>query len=52
MRREGASEGERKTRGSKLDPYKTKVDYLLSQGVWNTLVILRKIQADGNPGGN
>jgi transposase len=41
---------ERRERGSKLDPYKTKVDQLLSQGVWNTQVILREIQADGYQG--
>ena len=51
LKRDGAPERERKKRGSKLDPYKAKVDYLLSQGVWNTMVILREIQADGYQGG-
>jgi transposase len=41
----------RKHPGSKLDPYKPKIDHLLKQNVWNAMVILREIQADGYPGG-
>jgi transposase len=36
---------------SKLDPYKPTVDRLLGEGVWNAMVILREIQAEGYPGG-
>ncbi len=36
---------------SKLDPYKSKVDELLGDEVWNAQVILREIQADGYDGG-
>jgi transposase len=41
----------RKKRGSKLDPYKPKIDHLLQEGVWNAVVILREIQAEGYDGG-
>jgi len=40
----------RKKRGSKLDPYKPKIDKLLKEGVWNAVVIWREIQADGYDG--
>jgi transposase len=42
---------ERKRRGSKLDPYKPKIDELLKDGVWNAMVILREIQVEGYTGG-
>jgi len=48
--RGGAPKSQRKRRGSKLDPYKPKIDKLLSENVWNAMVILREIQADGYPG--
>jgi transposase len=51
LRRGGAPERERKKRSSKLDGYKPKVDQLLSEGVWNVMVILREIQAEGYQGG-
>jgi len=38
-------------RGSKLDPYKAKIDQLLAENVWNAMVILREIQIDGYQGG-
>jgi transposase len=41
----------RRTRGSKLDPFKEQVDELLVEGVWNAMVILREIQAEGYEGG-
>lgn len=47
LKRNGAPQKERKRRGSKLDPYKPKIDRLLGEGVWNAMVILREIQADG-----
>ena len=37
---------------SKLDPYKATVDRLLGEGVWNVMVILREIQAEGYTGGS
>jgi transposase len=51
LKRNGAPQRERKRRGSKLDPYKPKIDRLLEEGVWNAVVILREIQADGYDGG-
>ena len=50
LKRGGAPEKKRKKRGSKLDPYKAKVDELLAEGVWNAMVILREIQALGYEG--
>lgn len=46
-----APKGERTVGPSKLDPYKAKVDELLEDGVWNSMVILREIQKLGYPGG-
>lgn len=51
LKREGAPVRERKKRGSKLDLYKATIDRLLSEGVWNDVVIFREIQADGYEGG-
>ena len=51
LQRGGAPKPERKPRESKLDPYKAKVDELLGEGVWNSMVILREIQALGYEGG-
>jgi len=39
------------SKGSKLDPYKDQIDELLADGVWNAVVILREIQAEGYSGG-
>jgi transposase len=50
LARGGAPKPQRKRRGSKLDPYKPKIDRLLSENVWNAMVILREIQADGYTG--
>lgn len=51
LKRGGSPKKERKRRGSKLDPYKPTVDRLLSKDVWNAVVILREIQAEGYDGG-
>jgi transposase len=51
LNRGSAPQGLRGRRGSKLDPYKAKVDQLLADGVWNAMVILREIQAVGYSGG-
>jgi len=50
LRRKGAPAPKRAKRGEKLDPYKASVDRLLAQGVWNAVVILRQIQAEGYTG--
>ena len=39
-------------RPCKLDPYKATVDRLLGEGVWNVMVLLREIQAEGYTGGS
>lgn len=51
LKRGGAPTGPRQRRGSKLDPYKASVDRLLSEGVWNAMVVWREIQAEGYSGG-
>ena len=50
LRRRSAPKGHHQPRGSKLDPFKARVDQLLSDGVWNTVVIWREIQAQGYAG--
>lgn len=50
LERGSAPVQERKKRTSKLDAYQARVDELLSKGVWNTMVILREIQAEGYTG--
>ena len=50
LKRGGPALGKRRKRGSKLDPYKGRVDELLKDEVWNAQVILREIQAMGYSG--
>lgn len=50
LKRGAPPEGVRKKRGSKLDPYKETVDQLLTEGVWNAVVIFREIEAQGFEG--
>ena len=50
LRRGAAPSPERRPRGSKLDPFKDQIDQLLAEGVWNAVVILREIQAQGYTG--
>lgn len=52
LNRNGAPAGKRQRRGSKLDPYKKRIDELLAEGVWNAVVILREIEGDGYDGGS
>jgi len=52
LARGNAPDRKRKKRGSKLDPYKPKIDQLLQEGVWNAMVILREIEAAGYTGGS
>ena len=51
LKRKAAPSRERKQSDSKLEPYKLKIDDLLSKDVWNAQVILREIQAEGYTGG-
>jgi len=51
LKRKGAPSPTHAPVGSKLEPYKPKIDRLLKEGVWNANVILREIQADGYRGG-
>jgi transposase len=51
LKRKGAPNPNREPAGSKLEPYKSKIDRLLKEGVWNANVILREIQAEGYTGG-
>lgn len=52
LQRGGAPPGKRPgARRSKLDPFKSVVDELLRQNVWNAMVIFREIQLKGYPGG-
>lgn len=50
LKRGGAPERTRKAKASKLEPYKATIDRLLSEGVWNAVVILREIQVEGYDG--
>jgi transposase len=48
LKRGGPPSGKRPgAKGSKLDPYKPLVDEMLRDGVWNSVVILRELQARG-----
>jgi transposase len=51
LKQGGAPKRERKGQDSILDPYKPTIDRLLSEDVWNAVVILREIQAEGYAGG-
>ncbi len=50
IQRDSAPAHKAKRQGSKLDPYKGRVDELLSAGVWNAMVIFREIEAEGYDG--
>lgn len=53
LARGGAPAGKRRrAKFAKLQPYLVQVDQLLRAGVWNSVVILREIQAQGYPGGS
>jgi transposase len=52
LRRGSAPPVEHKPRPSKLDPFKPQIDRLLAEGVWNAVVILRELQAQGYDGGS
>lgn len=51
LKREGAPPRERpEARKSILDPFKSAVDGMLREGIWNAMVVLRKLQELGYPG--
>ncbi len=50
LQRGDAPATKRGSRASKLDPFKPFVDRLLADGVWNGVVILRELQAQGYTG--
>lgn len=50
LRRGAAPKGPWPRRGAALDPFKPQIDALLSAGVWNAVVVLREIQAQGYTG--
>ena len=50
LQRGSAPVHQRPHRPSKLDPYKPLVDRLLSEGVWNSVVILRELEQAGSQG--
>ena len=50
LKRGGAPSGCRRPRGSKLGPHREMVDRLLSEAVWNAVVIFREIQVKGYAG--
>jgi len=52
LRRGSAASTVGRRPASKLDPYKATVDRLLGESVWNVMVILREIQAEGYTGGS
>jgi transposase len=50
LKRGSAPGKQRKKKESILEPYKATIDRLLSDGVWNGVVVLREIQAEGYTG--
>ena len=50
VRRGGPPAPRRGRRGSLLDPYRSVIDGLLADGVWNAVVIWRELQARSYPG--
>lgn len=51
LKRGSAPSGGRRRKGSKLEPFHAAVDDLLDEGVWNAVVIHKKIRAEGYEGG-
>lgn len=50
LKRGSAPRRERRKRGSQLDAHIATIDRLLTEGVWNAMVILREIEAEGYQG--
>ena len=51
LKRQGAPPGDRpEARKSILDPFKSAVDGMLREGIWNAMVVVRKLQELGYPG--
>ena len=51
LRRGGPPAPRRGRRGSLLDPYCAQVDQLLTESVWNAVVVFRELQAKGYAAG-
>src|SRR5262245_20256289 len=52
LQRGGPPAPRRGRRGSLLDAYRPQVDQLLSEGVWNAVVLLRELQTKGYGAGS
>jgi transposase len=51
LKRGGPPSGKRpRARRSKLDPFKPMIDQMLREDIWNAMVVLREIQANGYTG--
>jgi transposase len=51
LKRGGPPSGKRpRARRSKLDPFKPMIDQMLREDIWNAMIILREIQANGYTG--
>ncbi|HKA11494.1 MAG TPA: hypothetical protein VKI99_13610 [Candidatus Dormibacteraeota bacterium] len=50
VQRGGPPAPRRGRRGRLRDPYRSVIDGLLAEGVWNAVVIWRELQARGDPG--
>ena len=50
LERGGAPRGRKKTRVSALEPFKAEIDRLLGEGIWNAMVVFRKLQEQGYSG--
>jgi transposase len=50
LKRGSAPKPEKKSKDSKLLPYQAKIDQLLAGNIWNAMVILRELQAEGYDG--
>src|SRR5262245_10896236 len=51
LRRAGPPAPRRERGGSVVGPYRAQLDQLLSEGVWNAIVLQRELQAKGYAGG-
>lgn len=50
LERGSAPRGRKKSRISKLEPFKVEIDRLLGEGIWNGMVVFRKLQEQGYTG--
>lgn len=50
LERGGAPRGRKKNRVSTLEPFRAEIDRLLGEGIWNAMVVFRKLQEKGYTG--